>query len=141
MPRPISFRIAVTDVNSHIQAFIQRELTKETYSAFCLHCTSNVHDLMEHPIACDLIILDPELFQPYGPSLFNTVLKTYRQKEIILHTYKGILDTLPQQKNIVLIEKNQASILSIKNRIRTCFDNAQGRPIDRLVKNLSHSAQ
>lgn len=119
-----SFRIAVTDVNSHIRAFVQRELSKEAYSAFCVHGENGVHDLAEHPIGCDLIILDPELFQPYEPSLFNTVLNNYATQEIILHTYQGILNTLPQQENIVLIEKNQASIVAIKKRVRRCFKNA-----------------
>lgn len=124
MPQATLFRIAVTDVNSHIRTFIQRELTKEAYSAFCLHCENDVHDFAERPIACDLIILDPELFQPYEPTLFSTVLKSYGKKEIILHTYQGILDSLPHQENIVLIEKNQESIVAIKNRVRSCVENA-----------------
>ncbi|WP_319550608.1 hypothetical protein [Desulfogranum marinum] len=121
MQRATSFRIAVTDVNSHIRTLIQRELTQEAYSAFCVHCEDDVHALVEHPLMCDLIILDPELFHPYGTPLLNTVLKTYCAKEIILHTYQGILAPLPERENIVLIEKNEASIVAIKNRVHSCL--------------------
>lgn len=127
MLQPELFHILVTDINHHVRALLKRELEKEHFAVSCLNNGMKVYSYMITDSSCDLIILDPELLRPYGLSQLKNALNSCTTT-IILHTYSNIFGEINTQNGIIHIEKNDRSIVTIKEKAWDCYCHKAASP-------------
>lgn len=121
MRPPESFTILVTDSNHHVCNLLQRELEKEGYAIHSLKSVNRAYEYLCSSSRIDLLILDPQLFHPLDQIIIDEILRHHAASQIILHSYKDILSGLKTADNIHQIEKNAASIISIKSAVHALF--------------------
>jgi DNA-binding response OmpR family regulator len=117
----------VTDINHNVRDLLKRELEKEGYSVFCVKSGIDAYHSICDSGMVDLIILDPELLYPYGHSLFADVLDNNPSLQIIIHAYHDFISGLQAGGNVHIVEKNAASIHSLKEKIRACSSHKTAR--------------
>lgn len=121
------FHIMVTDINHNVRDLLKRELEKEGYSVFSVKSGIDAYHLICDSAMVDLVILDPELLYPYGHSLFTDVLENNPSLQIIIHAYHDFIGGLKAGGNVHVVLKNAASIHSLKEKIRVCSSQKNGR--------------
>lgn len=121
MRPPESFTILVTDSNHHVCNLLQRELEKESYTVHSLKSANRACEYLCSSSRMDLLILDPQLFHPFDQTIIDEILHHHAATQIILHSYTDILSGLKTADNIHQIEKNAASISSVKSAVHTLF--------------------
>lgn len=112
------FHILVTDTNSHIITLLKRELEREGYRVSCLKRGTEIYHIMVTGGGYDLIILDPELLEPYGYSVLEKALSCCTDVPIILHSFNVQSPEIPKQKNIITIKKSDPSITELKKAVK-----------------------
>ena len=113
-----TLKILVTDVNRYIRMLIERELTQEGYDVLCANNGIDAYRRLCEDRSIDLVILDPELFYPYGRTIFTSTLEKHVSTKIILHTYPDMLESTDYHQDITVIEKNAESIYPLKEHVR-----------------------
>ncbi|GAB6192513.1 response regulator [Desulfocastanea catecholica] len=121
MRPPESFTIVVTDSNHHVCDLLQRELEKEGYAVHSLKSANKAYEYLCSSSRMDLLILDPQLFHPFDQTIIDKILRHHAATQIIFHSYTDILSGLKTADNISQIEKNAASISSVKSVAHALF--------------------
>lgn len=112
--------ILVTDINHHVRALLKREFQKEGHTVYLAKNGNEAKQIVFGPNPLDLIILDPELPELSGRSLFTDVLNRIPPVQVIVHTYEEFFSVLAAGRNIHFVEKNAASIGPLLEKIHEC---------------------
>jgi CheY-like chemotaxis protein len=114
-------RLLVTDSNHNVRDFLKRELEKEGYVVTSVNNGLALIDCLRKVGAYHVVVLDPEVFTPYGSSIYEAIMQLDPAVLILLHAYDEFTGNLVSAKNIHVIKKNASSISSLKKKIRECL--------------------
>lgn len=110
--------ILVTDLNHHVRNLLQRELTKAGHFIYTACNRKEVYEALSGRNPLDLIILDPELLEIFGESLFRKFQEKIPQATIIFHTFSEFYPDIGSEESILFVEKNEKSIHSLKKIVQ-----------------------
>ena len=117
---PGVFYILVTDINPRIRNFLQREFEKEGYKVSGVTRPTEVFEQIKGADPLDLVILDPEIFYSFDQNVLTNILNSHGALQIVIHTYRDLIDIFPADQNNHLVEKNGQSISKLKDVCRYC---------------------
>lgn len=110
--------ILVTDLNHHVRNLLQRELTKEGHIIYTASSRKEANEALSGSQSLDLIILDPEVSERFGESLFARFRELLPDITIIFHTFSEFLPDIDKEESILFVEKNEKSIYFLKKIIQ-----------------------
>jgi DNA-binding response OmpR family regulator len=115
-------RIMITDSNSRVRDLLRRELEQEGYVVFSSKNGQEILDRITSPDSIDLIILDPQLFCPYGLQLLGDLNSAAQSIPIIIHAFHDQRSHIESLKHVLFVDKDANSIRELKEVVRTCMD-------------------
>jgi len=101
-----------------VRNLLQRELTKAGHIIYTACNRKEAHQALSGRNPLDLIILDPELFEIFGESLFRKFKEKIPQVTIIFHTFSEFYPEINGEASILFVEKNEKSIHSLKKIVQ-----------------------
>ncbi|MBF0468453.1 MAG: response regulator [Desulfamplus sp.] len=108
----------MTDLNHNVHNLLKRELKKAGHIIYTACNRKEAHEAVSGGKPLDMVILDPELSEIFGKSLFEELKARKPHLTIIIHTFIELLPDIDKEDHLVFVEKNEKSIHSLKKIIQ-----------------------
>ena len=110
-----NFTLLIADRNSHVRAFLQREMTAAGYRVRLAENARQVLKLAFQGESLDMIILDPDLPDADETHMLEHLLDRIPTLPVVMHTYPSEYGTgLKDKKDVIFVEKGGRSVERLK---------------------------
>jgi DNA-binding NtrC family response regulator len=126
------YHIIIADRNPRIRNYLTRELSGEDYKVFPVKTVEQLRNWIIHHYPLDLLVLDPCFLEDDGGKKLDDLLGQIPSVPVIFHCLPADNPALKHQRlRPVFVEKSGTSVITLKQNIRSLFQNESKNAINR----------